>query len=122
MKNTIIEMKNILERSNSRLEDPEQISDLEDRKKGKHKLNSRKKKRIKQKDYRLRDLLGNTKQTNICIIRVPEEEEREKGENLFEEILSESFPKLEEETDIQVQETQTVRNKMNLRRSTPQHT
>lgn len=42
----------------------------------------------------LRNLCDNIKNTNICIIKVPEGEEREKWgrEFLFEEIIGESFP------------------------------
>ena len=40
---------------------------------------------------------------------------------LFEEIIAENFPNLGEETDIQVQEIQTVQNKMKPKRSTQRH-
>ena len=40
---------------------------------------------------------------------VPEGEEREKGtENIFEEIMGENFPNLEEGTDNEAQEAQRV--------------
>ena len=49
------------------------------------------------------------KHTNICIIGVPEGEEREKGiKNVFEEILAENDPKVKKETDIQIQKAQRV--------------
>ena len=49
------------------------------------------------------------KHTNICIIGVPEGEEREKGiKNVFEEIIAEIFPNMMEETDIQIQKAQRV--------------
>ena len=52
------------------------------------------------------DFWDNIKCTPICIVDIPEGEEREKGaENLFEEIIAENFPNLGKETDIQVQET-----------------
>ena len=51
-----------------------------------------KEKRIKRIEDNLRDLWDNTKCTNICIIGVPEEEEKTKGsEKIFEEILVEIF-------------------------------
>ena len=50
------------------------------------------KKTITKNDYSLRDLLDNNKLTNICIIRVPKEEDRG-AENLFEELIAENFPK-----------------------------
>ena len=58
--------------------------------------------------------------TVICIIGVPEEEEREKGiENVFEEIVAETFPNLKKKTDIQVQEAHRVPHKKNPIRVTP---
>ena len=51
---------------------------------------------------------NNISHTKVHIIGVLEGEEREKGaENIFENIIYENFPNLEEETDIQVQEAQS---------------
>ena len=48
---------------------------------------------------------GNIQHTNICIIRVPKGEEREKGpEKIFEEIIAENFPNMGKEIVNQVQE------------------
>ena len=48
---------------------------------------------------------------------------REKGmENIFEEIMAENFPNLKKETDVQIQEAQSVPNKINPKRHTPRHT
>ena len=45
-------------------------------------------KRMKRTEDSFRDLWDNIKCTNIPIIRVPEEEEKEKGyEKIFEEII-----------------------------------
>ena len=57
------------------------------------------------------------------IIGVPEgEEEEQEVENLFEKIMKETFPNLEEETDFQeVQETQRVPKKLDPRKHTPRH-
>ena len=64
---------------------------------------------------------GNIKWNNICIIWVPEGEERGKGaENLLEEIWQ-NTPNLEKKTDIKVQEAQRIPNKMNLKNSTVRH-
>ena len=53
---------------------------------------------------------------------MPEEVEREQGiENLFEEIMTENFPNLVKEINIQIQEAQRVPNKMNAKRLTPRH-
>ena len=59
----------------------------------------------------LRDLL---KQNNICIIGVPEDEERERGaEGLFEEITAENFPNLGKDAGIKIQETHNTPIKFN---------
>ena len=48
------------------------------------------------------------------------EKEQEIG-NLFEKIMKEKFPNLVKEIDMQVQETQTVPNKMDAERTTSRH-
>ena len=74
----------------------------------------------KKNEDSVRGLWDNFKLTNICIIGIPEGEDREQGiENLFEEIVTENFLNLEKETDIQVQEAQRVSNKMNPKRPIP---
>ena len=63
-----------------------------------------KEKRMKINEDSLRDLWDNIKCNNICIIGVPEGEEREKGpEKIFEEIIVEKFPDMEKEIATQVQ-------------------
>ena len=54
------------------------------------------------------------KRSNIRIIGVPEgEEEEQKMENLFEQIMKENFPNLAKEIDFQeVQEAQRVPKKL----------
>ena len=62
------------------------------------------------------------KRSNIRIIGVPEEEEEQKIENLFEQIMKENFPCLAKEIDFQeVQEAQRVPKKLDPRRNTPRH-
>ena len=57
----------------------------------------------------LRIVSENIKHTNIWIIRVPEEEEKNKWyENICEEIIVENFPNIEKEIVNQSQETQKV--------------
>ena len=59
---------------------------------------------------------------NICIIGVPEGEEREKGpEKILEEIIAENFPNMGKEIVNQVQEAQRVPGRINPRRNTPRH-
>ena len=49
------------------------------------------------------------------------EREEQEIENLLEKIMTEKFPNLLKEIDIQVQEAQRVPNKMNPKRPTPRH-
>ena len=53
---------------------------------------------------------------------MPEEEEKQEIENLFEKIMKENFPDLAKEIDMQVQEAQRVPNMLDPRRSTPRLT
>ena len=53
---------------------------------------------------------------------MPEEEEEQEIENLFEKIMKENFPNLAKKIDIQeVQEAQRVPKKLDPRRNTPRH-
>ena len=55
--------------------------------------------RVKINKDSLRDFWDNIKCTSICIIGVPEGEEREKGlEEIFEEIIAKSLLNMEKET------------------------
>ena len=69
-----------------------------------------KKQEFKKNEERLRNLQDIFKCSNIRITGVPEgEEEEQKIENLFEQIMKENFPNLVKETDFQeVQEAQRV--------------
>ena len=75
-------------------------------------------------EERLRNLQDILKRSNIRIIGVPEgEEEEQKIENLFEQIMKENFPNLAKEIDFQeVQEAQRVPKKLDPRRNTTRHT
>ena len=123
MNNTITEMKNTLEGTNSRItEAEEQIRDLEDRMVEFTAVEQNKQKRMKTSEDSLRDLCDNNKRTNICIIAVSEGEEREKGpKKIFEEIIVEKFPNVGKEIATQVQEAQRVPGRINPRRNTRRH-
>ena len=55
-------------------------------------------KRMKRMEDSLRDIWDNIKHTNIQIIGVPEEEEKNKGyEKILEEMIVENFPNMEKE-------------------------
>ena len=77
---------------------------------------------MKRIEDSLRDIWDNIKHTNIRIIRVPEEEEKKKGnEKTFEEIIVENFPNMGKEIVNQVQEAQRVPYRINPRRNTPRY-
>ena len=77
---------------------------------------------MKRNEDSLRNLQNNVKWTNIQIIGVSEEEEKEKAsEKIFEEIIVENFPKMGKEIATQVQEAQRVPYRVNPRRNTPRH-
>ena len=82
-----------------------------------------KKQEFLKNEEKLRNLQDILKCSNIRIIGVPEgEEEEQKIENLFEEIMKENFPNLAKEIDFQeVQEAQRVPKKLDRRRNTPRH-
>ena len=62
-------------------------------------------KRMKRTEDSLRDTWDHIKHTNIQIIGVPEEEEKNKGyEKIFEEIIVENFPNMEKEIVNQAKE------------------
>ena len=76
---------------------------------------------MKKHESNIRDLWDNIKRADLCIIRIPEGEEKGKGiENIFEGIITEDFPNLKD-TDIKIQEVQRATNKLNPNRPTPRH-
>ena len=78
--------------------------------------------RIQKNEERLRNLQDIFQRSNIQIIGVPEEEEEQQIQNLFEQIIKENLPHLAKEIDFQeVQEVQEVPKKLDPRRNTPQH-
>nr|KAF6369200.1 hypothetical protein mMyoMyo1_010582 [Myotis myotis] len=99
MKNDITAIKNSIESINSRLEEAEDhISELEDKVGKNTQAEHLLEKKIKKQEESLRELWDNMKRNNIRIIGVPEGEETEQGmENLFEEIMTESFPDIGKE-------------------------
>ena len=83
----------------------EQSSNLEDRIMESPNQDSRKPNEKKNESNK-RDPWDNIKWANLCIIEIPEGEEKEKGiENILEEIMSEDFLNLKK-TDIKIQEAQ----------------
>ena len=97
MQNTITEIKkNSLEVANSRIQEAEeQISGVEDRLVEITDAEQKRERRLKTNEESRRELWDNVKCTNICIIGVPEGEEREKGtEKIFQKIIAENFPNM----------------------------
>ena len=75
----------------------------------------KKEKRIRRNEDKLRDFSHNDKCPNIRIIRVPEEDKKKGHEKILEEIIAKNFPKMGKEIVTQVQETQRLPNRINLR-------
>ena len=70
-------------------------------------MEQKREKRLKRDEDSLKEFWDNFKCTNICIIGVPEAEEKEKGpEKIFEEIIARNFPKMGKESLTQIQEAQ----------------
>ena len=62
-------------------------------------------KRMERTENSFRDFWDNFKHTNIWIIGVPEEEEKNRGsEKMFEELIVENFPNMGKEIVNQIQE------------------
>ena len=94
MKNTISELKNTVEGIKSRLDEAEDwISKLEDKVEKNTQNENEKEKRFRKNEDGLREMQDNMKCNNICIIGIPEGEEKDQGiENLFEKVMIENFP------------------------------
>ena len=85
-----------------------QINDLEHKKEISIQPEQQEETRIQKKNEdSIRSLWDISKCTNTWIIGMPEEEEEQEIENLFEKIMKENFPNLVKELDIQVQEAQS---------------
>jgi len=65
--------------------------------------------------------MGHIKWANLCTIGISEGEEKENRiENIFEEIMAENCPHLQDR-DIKMQKAQRAPNKLNPNRPTPRH-
>ena len=122
MNNTINDIKNNMEGTNSRIMEAEdRISEVEDRMVGINETERKKEKRTKRNEDNLRDLWDNVKCPNIGITGVPEEDKKKGHEKILEEIIVKNFPKMGKEIITQVQETQRVPNRINPRQNTSRH-
>ena len=123
MNNTITEIKNTLKGTNSRITEAEKwISELKYRMVEIIAEEPNKGKGMKRLEESLRDLWDNIKCTNSQVIRVPEEEEKKKGnEKNFELIIVENFLNMGKKIVNQVQDAQKVPYRLNPRRNTLSH-
>ena len=95
----------------------EKIGELEDKIMEKEEAEKKRGKKIKEYEGRIRELSDAITRNNICIIGIPEEEEREKGaEGVLEQIIAENLPDLGKETGIETQEAQRIPFRCNLNR------
>ena len=103
MKVTLCEIKKNLQGTNSDGKVTRtQIKDLEQKEERNIQPEQNEETRIQKNEERLRNLQDIFKHSNIRIIRVPEgEEEEQKIENLFEQIMRENFPNLAKKIDFQ---------------------
>ena len=109
MNNSINEIKNTLEGTNSRIMEAEdRMSKVEDRMIEINEAERKNEQIIKRNEDNLRDLWDNVKCPNIRIIGVPEEDKKKDHEKILEEIIVENFLKMGKEIITQVQETQRV--------------
>ena len=103
MKDKLIEIKNNLQRKNSRVDEAKnQINDLEHKEVKNNQSEQKEEKRSQKKDS-ISSFWDNFKWSNICRRGVPEEEKEQEIGNLFENITKENFPNLVKEIDMQVQ-------------------
>ena len=101
MKDTQNEVKQNIQGTNSdRKETRTQSNDLEQKEKINIQLEQNEETRIQKNEEKLWNLRDNFKCSNIQIIGVPEgEEQQQEIENLFEQIMKETFPNLVKEID-----------------------
>ena len=117
MKTTISELKNTVEGIKSRLNEAEdRISELEDKVEKKAQKEQEKEKRLRKNEEAIREMQDNMKRNNIRIIGIPEGEEEQGIENLFEKVMMENFPNLMREKVTQIEGTQRVPSNRNPKR------
>ena len=114
-------MNNTLEGINSRITEAEAwVNDVEDKMMEITGAEQSKERRMKRNEDSLRDLWENIQCINICIVEVPEREEREKWpEKIFQETLAENVPNVGKEIVNQVQETLRIPGRINPGENTP---
>ena len=93
-KGTVIEIKNNLQGNNSKMDEAKnQINDLEHKEAKNNQLEQQEEKRIQKNEDSVNSIWDNFKRSNICIIGVPEGEEKEQEiRNLFEKNSERKLP------------------------------
>ena len=101
MKDTQSEIKQNIQGTNSDMKETRtQVNNLGQRKEINIHPEEKKETRIQKNEERLRNLWDNLKRSSIWIIEVPEgEQQQQEIENLFEQIMKETFPNLVKEID-----------------------
>ena len=124
MKAVLIETKENIQGTNSEAKETgTQINSVDRKEERNIQPEKNEETRIQKNEERLRNLQDIFKCSNIQIIVVLEgEEEEQKIENLFEQIMKENFPNLAKEIDFQeVQEAHRFPKNLDPRRNTPRH-
>ena len=87
----------------------EQLSDVEDSIMENNEAEKKRKRKVLDHKCRLRGLNDSLNHNNICIIRVPEDEERlKRAESLLKQIIAENFLNLGKDTNIKIQEAEDL--------------
>ncbi|KAF6078105.1 hypothetical protein HJG60_009026 [Phyllostomus discolor] len=120
MKDTVIEIKNNLQGNNSRVRLRSKSMIWYIRKQKQPIRATRRKKNPKNED-RVSSLWDNFKLSNIHIIGVREEQEKEQEIGYLKKIIKENFHNFVKEIVMQVQEAQRVQNKKDAKRPIPRH-
>jgi Mg2+ and Co2+ transporter CorA len=112
-----------MEGQSSRLEQAEdRISELEDEMVIKGKTEELLLRQLKTCKRNMQEFNNSIKGPNLRINGIEEEEVQEKGIcNIFNKIITESFPNIEKTMPIQVQEASRTLNRLDQNRPTPQH-
>ena len=120
--NTVLDMKHTMQSFKSRLDMVEEmINELEIRGEEYKQAEAQKEKRISKSKRILRELCDQSKRNTICIIGVPEEEERKGIESVFEEVIAENFPNLGKESVSQAMEVHRSPKTRDPRNTTRRH-
>jgi chromosome segregation ATPase len=123
-KKTETELQNKMEGQSSRIEQTEdRISELEDEIVIKGKTEELLVKQLKTCEKKMQELTDSIKRPNPRIMDIEEGEEiQAKGmHNIFNKIITKTFPNLEKSIPIQIQEFSRTPNRPDQNRTTPQH-